>query len=131
MSDPKVLVVDDEEDQLALLTELLIDQGLDVLSASGGEECLEIMKRLPIDVVVLDVLMPGLDGAGSLREIKKSHPATEVIMLSGLADINSVVTLMHRGAFDYLIKPPKMESLVSRIRDAHRRKVLRSARDNS
>jgi DNA-binding NtrC family response regulator len=124
VSDLNLLLVDDENDFLSAITERLVERGLNVLSACDGKEALQIMKRLRIDVVVLDMVMPGQSGLETLVEMKKDYPETEVIMLTGFADIKAAVDSMTRGAFDYLTKPVSMDRLLSRIRDAHKRKTL-------
>ncbi len=125
MSTINLLLVDDEQEYLAALTERLIDKGLNVLSAAGGKEALQITRHLKIDVVVMDVVMPGMSGIGTLREIKKQYPDTEIIMLTGLADVSAAVDAMSLGAFDYLIKPATLDRLYLRIQDAHNRKIQR------
>ncbi len=125
MNEIKILVVDDEEESLATLTERLIDRDFDVLSATSGEEALEIMKHLSIDVVLLDIIMPEMNGIKALGEMVKNQPGVEVIMVSGLADIGTTLDAMTLGAFDYLIKPVDIEELVGRINDALKRRQLR------
>lgn len=125
MSLINLLLVDDETEYLAAVTERLAGSGFNVMSAADGEEALQIMKRKQIDVVVLDVIMPGLSGLETLAEIKKEHPDTEVIMLSGFADIDAAVKCMTAGAFDYLTKPVALQRLLSRVRDADKRKQLK------
>lgn len=126
MSDFNLLLVDDEEDFLETVSENLALREINVLTANDGREALQIIKRIRIDVVILDTMMPGLGGVETLSEIKKTHPEIEVIMLSGLADIKVAVEAMTKGAFDYLTKPTTIEKLVSRVDDAKERKKLLS-----
>ena len=125
MSDLNLLLVDDDQEFLASLVESLIDSGLNVLSASDGQEALEIMKQMKIDIAVVDVVMPGLGGIETLSEIKKAHPELEVIMLTGLADIKTTIDAMKQGAFDYLIKPVQLDELLTRILEAYKRRTLK------
>jgi DNA-binding NtrC family response regulator len=125
MTEPcRVLVVDDEQDFLEVLTERLQLRGLDAHGAAAGDVALELMAQQPFDVVVLDVGMPGLGGIEVLEHIKRRFPATEVLMLSGHANAELAVRGMSRGAFDYLVKPVEFDELLFRIEDAHRQKLL-------
>ena len=81
----RLLLVDDEDDFRRTVAKRLMKRGIDVKQAASGEECLEILKNDPVDVVVLDVKMPGMDGIETLHRIKKNHPEIEVIMLTGHA----------------------------------------------
>jgi len=89
---------------------------------------LEKIKDLDFDVVILDVLLPGIDGLETLREIHKLRPLTEVIMLTGHAAPESGIEGMKQGAFDYLRKPCDTEELVSKISDAYERKMQQEKR---
>ncbi|MCP4606392.1 MAG: response regulator [Proteobacteria bacterium] len=122
---PNVLVVDDEEDYLAILAKGLANNDLNVLRATSGSEALEIMETQQIDVVLLDVVMPGMNGIQTLSTMKKVCPKTEVIILTGLADMETVAEGMRLGAFDYLIKPVQVAKLVYRIQDAYKMKTLK------
>ena len=89
----KVLLVDDEKQFVDVLAERLETRDFDVTIAYSGDEALEAVKSKPLDVVVLDVLMPGKDGVEALVEIKKMKPILEVIMLTGNATVESAVQL--------------------------------------
>jgi DNA-binding NtrC family response regulator len=118
----KVLLVDDERDFVEPLSERLTARGFEVATAFNGEEALYHVKDEQWDVIVLDVLMPGMDGTECLREIKKEKPLLEVIMLTGHATVESAIEGMKLGAYDYLMKPTEMKDLVDKIRKAHTRK---------
>lgn len=111
----KVLVVDDERDFLDALVVRLKLRKFSVEGAPGGEEALESLDRRPVNVVVLDLKMPGMDGIETLREIKKRHPETEVVILTGHGDVEAGMEGLSRGAFAYLIKPVKVEELIEKI----------------
>jgi DNA-binding NtrC family response regulator len=125
MSPFKVLVVDDERDFLESLVRRLKRRSLDATGVTSGEAALEHLEQHKADVVVLDVKMPGMNGIEALRLIKQSHPEVEVILLTGHASVESGVEGLALEAFDYLIKPVKLDELIERIMEAFdRRKVV-------
>ncbi len=118
---PRVLLVDDETDFLESLGQRLRLRGVPTLTAASGPEALSILGDQPVDVVVLDVRMPGMDGIETLRRIKESHPRVEVVMLTGHADLETSLEGMRFGFFDYLTKPVQLPLLLEKIDDAFRR----------
>ncbi len=123
MESIRLLLVDDENDFRRTVAKRLMKRGIDTKQAASGEECLEILKNDPVDVVVLDVKMPGMDGIETLHHIKKKHPETEVIMLTGHATTQDGVDGIKTGAFDYLSKPIELEHLLGKIGQAHEKRV--------
>lgn len=119
---PFVLLVDDEVPFVETMTKRLSKRQLMVLPAYSGREALEKLEKNAVDVVILDVKMPGMDGIETLREIKKGHPLVEVIMLTGHATIETAVEGMRLGAFDYLMKPCEIEELVAKVDEAKGKK---------
>ena len=119
----RVLIVDDEEKFADYLNKRLLNRDFDVATAFSGEEAIEKIKQANFDVVILDVLMPGIDGIEALRAIKNFKPLTEVIMLTGHASVESGVEGMKLGAYDYLMKPCDTDELVSKINKAYERKA--------
>ncbi len=117
----RVLLVDDEESYVDTLRKRLSRRGLSVLTANSGEAALETLAANPIDVVLLDVKMPGMDGMETLSRIKQAHPRVEVIMLTGHANVDVAIRGMEQGAFDYLMKPAEMDDLYYKIQDAHKK----------
>ncbi len=120
----KVLVVDDERDFLEPLVERLQLRKLEAYGLGSGEEALAWLAGNPADVVVLDVKMPGMDGLQVLREIKSRHPLVEVVLLTGHASVESGMEGLELGAFDYLIKPVKLDDLMERILEAYDHKQV-------
>ncbi len=118
---PRVLLVDDEADFLESLGQRLALRGLPVVTAASGPRALEIINTEEVDVVVLDVRMPGMDGIECLRRIKEGHPHIEVVMLTGHADLQSSLEGMRFGFFDYLTKPVRLEHLIEKIQEAFER----------
>ena len=125
---PRLLLVDDEEMFLEYLSKRLINRQYDVTTCLSGEEAIEKVRDYDFDVVIIDILMPGIDGIETLSEIKKLKPLTEVIMLTGHASHESGIEGMRLGAYDYLRKPCDTEDLVSKINKAYERKAEQEAR---
>lgn len=118
----KVMVVDDEKDFVEMLSLRLNETGEKVTSANSGRGCLDALEKDDIDVVILDIKMPGMDGIETLREIKKKFPLVEVIMLTGHGSTESAVEGMKLGAFDYLLKPADFDDLSTKLDAARQRK---------
>ncbi|MFH1574094.1 MAG: response regulator [Acidobacteriota bacterium] len=125
MDDMKVLLVDDERDFIDVLTKRLRKRKLDLRVALSGEEAVRAVQEKPVDVVVLDMRMPGMDGLQTLREIKCMNPMIEVIMLTGHANVEAAVEGLELGAFDYLMKPVEFDELLYKLQDAFKRKTMR------
>lgn len=124
MSLAKVMLVDDEVPFVETMTKRLTKRDLSVVQAFGGAEALEkLAADSGIDIVILDVKMPGMDGVQTLKEIKKTHPLVEVIMLTGHATIESAIEGMKLGAYDYLMKPCDMELLMTKVAEAEAKKA--------
>ncbi len=118
----RVLLVDDELEFIDTLGERLETRGFNVRMASSGDEALEKLQEEKVDVVILDVLMPGKDGIQTLHEIKQANPLIEVIMLTGHATIETAIEGLKSGAYDYLIKPTGAMELIGKILKAYARK---------
>ena len=123
MENIRVLLVDDENDFRRTVAKRLTKRGMDISQASGGEECLNILMKTPVDVVVLDLKMPDMDGMETLHHIKNSYPRIEVIMLTGHATTRDGVDGIKSGAFDYLSKPIELEHLAGKIRQAFEKRT--------
>jgi len=119
MKDIRLLLVDDEDDFRQTLAKRLAKKGIPPEQAENGEKALSILEKKEMDVVVLDVKMPGMDGIEVLRHIKKKHPRTEVIFLTGHSATQDGVDGIKTGAFDYLSKPIEFEHLLSKIKQAY------------
>jgi eukaryotic-like serine/threonine-protein kinase len=113
-----VLVVDDNALNRDLLYEELTYRGMDVVTASGGRDALELIRKQPIDVVLLDIMMPGVDGLSVLREVRKTRSVAElpIIMTTARDTRSSVVDALDAGANDYVTKPIDLLVLMARIR---------------
>ena len=124
MNSFRALLVDDEADFLKTLIKRLKKRKVNAEGAVNGEEALMILSRSPVDVVVLDVRMPGMDGIEVLRKIKKGYPLIEVVMLTGHASMEVAIEGMEIGAFDYLMKPVEIDELLYKLQDAYKKKLI-------
>jgi len=98
-------------------------RNLEISKAFSGEEALQMLEENKnVEVVILDVKMPGMDGIETLAEIKKKFPLVEVIMLSGQATVESAIEGMKQGAFDYLMKPCDIDQLMPKVTEAAAKK---------
>jgi DNA-binding NtrC family response regulator len=123
MQNPNILVVDDEGDFLETLMNRLRKRNIGTIGCASGEEAVRLAKEHKFDVVILDIKMPGgMDGIETLREIKRIQPATEVILLTGHASLETSVEGMRQGAYDYLLKPIRLEDLLEKLVQALERK---------
>ncbi|MFO7708741.1 MAG: response regulator [Desulfobacterales bacterium] len=114
----RVLLIDDEERFVLNLAKLMRGRGFEVVTAFDGPSGIAAAEQ-GVDVVVLDVKMPGMSGIEALQRIKEASPETEVLMLTGHADVETGIEAMRAGALDYLMKPCDIEDLAAKIREAH------------
>jgi len=122
MEDLKIMLVDDEERFLKTTQKILSKKGYRVETASSGIEALEKLRTTPVQVVILDVKMPGMDGNQTLVEIKKQYPMVEVIMLTGHATVESAIDGLKSGASDYLMKPADIGDVIQKAEEAFMRR---------
>jgi DNA-binding response OmpR family regulator len=120
MSQLKVLLVDDEQEFVTTLAERLELRGMHVEIAMDGEMALGLIETDPPQVVVLDVMMPGLSGMEVLERIKTIDPKIQVILLTGHGATKDGIKGMQLGAFDYLIKPVDIDELIEKLNEATR-----------
>ena len=121
----QVLIVDDETRLSEAFREQLTEEGMNVFIAANAKEALSFMKRESIDVAVLDIKLPDMDGVELLLKVKQMEPTTEVIMLTGYASVATAIRSMKLGAYDYLTKPCKLTELSNVITKAHEKKMLK------
>jgi len=123
MHDIVVLLVDDEADFVEIMTKRLKKRSLQVEVAYSGPEALAVLENTEkVDIVLLDVKMPGMDGIEVLGHIKEHSPLVEVIMLTGHATVDSAVEGLKLGAFDYLMKPCDIKVLMQKVQAAMERR---------
>ncbi len=125
----ELLLVDDDLELVRSLTPALERRGIRVAEAHGGEEALEKLGDRAFDVAVVDVVMPGMGGLDLLDRIQEADPRLEVVILTGNPKVGDVRRGLKEGAFDYLVKPQPVESLVEVIRSAWQRRQIRLEED--
>jgi len=121
---PTILIVDDEPGVRTALTGVLHDEGYTVEAVSSGEACLDRLMRGPVDLVVLDVWLPGIDGLATLARLRERQIDAQVVLISGHGNIESAVRAIKMGAFDFVEKPLSLEKTVLVIRNALRQRRL-------
>ncbi|SMP66087.1 response regulator [Desulfonatronum lacustre] len=126
MKRTNVLVVDDQEDFRVPLVKRLQKRNFTVRGVQKGWAALEMMAEDPADVVLLDLRLQDMDGLDMLQMLKQSHPATQVVVLTGYASLESAQTAQRLGALDYLMKPGNLDEILSKINEA----VLSDARSD-
>ena len=122
MAKKNIFVVEDEEDILDLIRYNLAKEGFAVSTATDGQEAVKAMLRRPPDLVLLDLMLPGLDGLEVCRRLKKEPrtAAIPVLMVTAKDDESDVVTGLELGADDYIVKPFRMKELVARFSSMRR-----------
>ena len=110
------LIVDDSPDSLGMLNNVLNNAGITVLVALGGEQALNIISQVSPDVVLLDALMPELDGFETCRQIKRHKPELPIIFMTGLTETHDIVRGLEAGAVDYVTKPVNTQEVLARLK---------------
>jgi DNA-binding NtrC family response regulator len=123
MAIANVLLVDDEIPFVEAMARRLKKRDVNIATSFSGSEALDVLREdSSIEVVILDVKMPGMDGIETLGEIRKKFPLQEVIMLTGHATVETGIEGMKLGAFDYLMKPCDMDILMGKVKEASAKK---------
>ena len=120
----RVLVVDDEESIRNVLKRALVDDGYQVSVASGGQQALDALSQSDIEVMLLDIRMPGLSGLEVLSKAHDRWPDTSVIMVTAIADVRTAVGVMKQGAYDYIAKPFDLNEVTTTVHRALERRRL-------
>ncbi|MBA2881996.1 DNA-binding response OmpR family regulator [Desulfosalsimonas propionicica] len=114
----KVLLVDDEEEFVTTLAERLEMRGFDPSIATSGDQALSMVQDKAFDLIVLDLMMPGIGGLEVMKQIKSANPDMPIILLTGQGSTKEGMEGMNQGAFDFLMKPLDIEELISQIHEA-------------
>jgi DNA-binding response OmpR family regulator len=107
----KILLVDDDQRYLLFMTDRLNVEGYHIMSASSGEEALELISRERPDLILLDIMMPGMGGKEVLATLRETHPDIQVVMVTAVDDREEGSEFIHLGAFDYVTKPVDIDYL--------------------
>jgi DNA-binding NtrC family response regulator len=118
MDKMRIMLVDDEEGFLSTTKKLLERKGINVTTATSGQEALEKLIGESIHVVILDVKMPGMDGVAVLKAVKSQYPLVQVVMLTGHGTVESALEGLRSGATDYLMKPIDIDELIAKAEEA-------------
>jgi two-component system nitrogen regulation response regulator NtrX len=121
---PSILIVDDEPGVRTSLTGVLRDEGYTVEAVASGEACLDRVTRGPVDLIVLDVWLPGMDGLATLARLRERQVDAQVVLISGHGNIESAVRAIKMGAFDFVEKPLSLDKTVLVVRNALRQRRL-------
>ncbi len=119
--DQRVLVVDDEKEIRELLVMALEDAGCTTLQAETGEEALEILKEDNIQVQILDLQLPGINGIELCRQVREDYPIAILIAITGYASVFQIVEAREAGFDDYFVKPFQVSSVVKAVKDGFER----------
>jgi len=120
----KVLLVDDEKEFLEIMAERMEARDMDVTTTTSPKEALIKAQEESYDAVILDLMMPEMDGLETLKELKKKNPDLQVILLTGHATVQKGVEAMKLGATDLLEKPADLKLLTEKIKKAHTKKMV-------
>jgi DNA-binding NtrC family response regulator len=120
----KVLLVDDEKDFLEVMAERMAARGIEVSTASSAAEAIRLAEKESFDAIIVDLMMPEMDGIEALKLLKKKKPETQVILLTGHATLEKGIEAMKLGAVDFLEKPADMNQLTKKIKKAHAHKMM-------
>ncbi len=123
---PRILVVDDEKPMRESLSDWLKEDGYKVGLAASGHEAVDMARKEPWEVILLDLKMPGMDGLATLKKLKEVRPDAEILMMTAYATVDTAVRAMKEGAFDYLVKPFDPDVVEVQIKKivAHKELVL-------
>lgn len=126
MPDSKInlLIVDDEEQFLQSITKSLQVRDFNVIAVDRGEKAIEAARKNPIDVALVDLKMPGMNGEETLKALKAEHKWMEVVILTGHGTIDSAVECTKSGAYSYLQKPCSLDELLECLKEAYKKKVM-------
>jgi DNA-binding NtrC family response regulator len=121
----RILIVDDNQELREILGEYLKDEGDSVEGAGNGREALDAYRKCPCDLIITDLNMPELTGIELIKEVAKYNSTTEFIIITGYASLDTAIEAIKIGAFDYIVKPFRMEELRVAVKNAKDKIMLR------
>lgn len=119
-----LLIVDDEEQFLSSISKSLEVRDFNVIAVNRGEKAIEAARSTPIDVALVDLKMPGIDGEETLKKLKAEHRWMEVIILTGHGTVDSAVECTKSGAYSYMQKPCELDHLLEALKSAYKKRVM-------
>jgi DNA-binding NtrC family response regulator len=119
-----LLIVDDEEQFLNSISRSLTLRDFNVIAVNRGDLAVETVRKQPVDIALVDLKMPGMDGQETLEALKKAHPWMEIIILTGHGTIDSAAECTRIGAYAYLQKPCEFDRLLDTLIQAYRQRVM-------
>ncbi len=119
-----LLIVDDEVQFLESMKKRLEVRDFNVIAVDRGEKAIEVARKQPVDIALVDLKMPGLDGEQTLEALKKEHEWMEVVILTGHGSVDSAVELTKSGAYSYLQKPCELDRILQVLVEAYKKKVM-------
>jgi len=130
MAEDKInlLIVDDEEQFLEPISKRLEIRGFNVIAVNRGDKAIQAAREHPIDIALVDLKMPGIDGETTLESLRQEHEWMEVVILTGHGSVDSAVQLTKKGAYSYLQKPCELERLLDVLADAYKKRVMNKAK---
>jgi DNA-binding NtrC family response regulator len=123
----RILIVDDNREIRAILEEYLREEGYGAEGAGDGKEALKTHREAPFDLIITDLNMPGMTGIELIKELVKDGNATEFIIITGYASLDTAIEAVKAGAFDYIVKPFRIEELKVVIKNAKDKIMLKKA----
>jgi DNA-binding NtrC family response regulator len=120
----RVLLVDDEEEYLEIMSERMRARDIDVTTSTSAREALDMIATESFDAVIMDFMMPEMNGIEALKAIKEKNPEMQIILLTGHATVEKTVEAMKAGAMDLIEKPADLDALSEKIKSAHNQKAL-------
>lgn len=121
---PLILAIDDEADILELMRRVLQVAEYEVITASDGNQGLDMVSERDPDLVLLDIKMPGKSGLEVLEEMRRNHPNTAVVMATGMGDVKTAIKAMQMGAYDYIVKPFSVNEIAPKVGKALEKRKL-------
>jgi len=120
----RVLLVDDEEEYLEIMSERMRARDIEVTTSTSAREALNMIATESFDAVIMDFMMPEMNGIEALKAIKEKNPEMQIILLTGHATVEKTVEAMKAGAMDLIEKPADLDALSEKIKSAHNQKAL-------
>nr|WP_321466590.1 response regulator [uncultured Desulfobulbus sp.] len=120
----RVLLIDDEQDFMDVLAERMRDRGMEVSTTTSPLEAVDLTEEKSFDAIILDLMMPEMDGLETLERLREKNPDLQIILLTGHATIEKGIEAMKLGAMDFLEKPIDIQTLNEKIKEAHAHKMV-------